>query len=491
MDKTSTTSDNRYTYISIMAAIILLSLIIIPFTTGWKQGLFPDADDLGSGLYDALQEIAEDSEYAWRNVVVIGTLFAAICDAFLFIASLCKHKLISSVFALGGSTTMVWFMCAFIDINGFDAVFDFENSGTTIGFWIPFILFIVCSVLAIKIPYEEDNESTDPQNELNRSDDMKLTKYMHNHYYDGSKYTKCPHCIEKGFIPANDVKSDEVNIKSDTQTPTSVSIHPPVASGRFQAYGRADSKTVDMIYGGNPSSAAFFSDINKAPDEPKVNSQDNSVEFFSDVRPRTDTTPHPQAEKSFFSDINKAPNEPKVNSQDNSEKLFSDVRPQADTTPHPQVEKESNEKVSLQDEISSARHIASQDSKTIAFYDIDSTEPVVGWLVALNGSYIGESFCLKAGRNNIGRWTKMDVALPQEASVSRDRHAILTFDPSGKKFFIQPGEGGALVYLNDNILLTPLEIHDGDVVRLGDCRLLFKSLCGEAFTWDTYLKGNN
>jgi len=163
MSEISTTNSNKFTYIIIMSIAMMLSLIIIPFSTGWLDGLIPEVDDLGHGLFDVLQELAEDGEDAWRSVIVRGTLFAAICDVILFLASVCKSKIMSILSSLGGIITMVWSMFMYIDLNDFDAVFDFDDCGTTIGFWIPFILFIICFILAVRIPSESNNTSMDTQ----------------------------------------------------------------------------------------------------------------------------------------------------------------------------------------------------------------------------------------------------------------------------------------------------------------------------------------
>lgn len=171
MDEITTTRNNKYTYIIVLSIVMMLSLIIIPFSTGWKNGLIPESEDWGHGLFDAFQEIAEDSEEAMHDVIIMGTLFAAICDTILCLASICKSKAMSIISALGGIITMFWTMFVFIDLNDFDAVFDFEDCGTTIGFWIPFIIFAVCFILAIRIPSESDNESDDTQIESNTNNE--------------------------------------------------------------------------------------------------------------------------------------------------------------------------------------------------------------------------------------------------------------------------------------------------------------------------------
>ena len=125
-----------------------------------------------------------------------------------------------------------------------------------------------------------------------------------------------------------------------------------------------------------------------------------------------------------------------------------------------------------------------EDEKTIAIYDPENMEPVVGWLVCVKGAYKGESFELKTRRNTIGRSLKMDIALAKELSVSRDRHAIITYEPIKRKFYIQCGEGSGLTYVNNEVLMTPREIVDYDLIRMGNCKLILRTLCNGEFSWN-------
>jgi predicted RNA-binding Zn-ribbon protein involved in translation (DUF1610 family) len=128
-----------------------------------------------------------------------------------------------------------------------------------------------------------------------------------------------------------------------------------------------------------------------------------------------------------------------------------------------------------------------EDVKTMAFYNLDDTEPVVAWLVCLRGAYPGQSFTLKTGRNNIGRAMNMDVALAKETSVSRNKHAVLTYEPQKRAFYIQPGDGNGLTYLNDEPVLTFVPVKNRDKIKMGNSMYIFLSLCGEDFTWDDYI----
>jgi hypothetical protein len=123
------------------------------------------------------------------------------------------------------------------------------------------------------------------------------------------------------------------------------------------------------------------------------------------------------------------------------------------------------------------------DGKTRAIYDFPE-EPVVGWLVCVKGEHKGEGFILRAGRNSIGRNLEMDVRVAKEGSVSRNKHAILTFEPKKQIFLVQPGEGSGLTYLNDELVLAPQEIKDYDRLTLGKAEFLLRSFANERFNWD-------
>lgn len=136
----------------------------------------------------------------------------------------------------------------------------------------------------------------------------------------------------------------------------------------------------------------------------------------------------------------------------------------------------------------SASNIADDDGKTVGIYKNVYTEPVVGWLVCIKGESIGESYSLKTGKNSIGRGVDMDVMLANESSVSRNRHAVLTFEPKKRRFLLQPGDGNGMVYLNDELLLEFREIESRDIIQLGEALFMFYPFCGEDFTWDDYIE---
>jgi hypothetical protein len=112
--------------------------------------------------------------------------------------------------------------------------------------------------------------------------------------------------------------------------------------------------------------------------------------------------------------------------------------------------------------------------------------PVVGWLVVIEGPGRGKSVTLGYGMNPIGREPGNRVVLPfGDMQISRTKHATVTYDPRGRKFFIQHGESSNLTYVGELPVLSPVELKSGDIIRLGDTTVLkFIPLCGDDFNWD-------
>lgn len=125
------------------------------------------------------------------------------------------------------------------------------------------------------------------------------------------------------------------------------------------------------------------------------------------------------------------------------------------------------------------------EEKTIGFFsETMGSEPVVGWLVCVEGKHLGEDFKLKSGRNFIGRSSIMDIALARDSTVSRERHAIVVYEPRGNLFLVQPGESKELSYLNDEVVLAPKELKMHDRLTVGKTELMFIPCCTEQFHWD-------
>ena len=133
--------------------------------------------------------------------------------------------------------------------------------------------------------------------------------------------------------------------------------------------------------------------------------------------------------------------------------------------------------------------IIDDEEKTVGYYsDVSSgAEPVVGWLVCVEGIDFGRSFDLKAGKNFIGRNPIVnDIVLQGDNSVSREKHAIVVYDPKSSAFIVQPGMSSELFYVNEKVILQATVIKMRDIISVGNTKLMFMPFCGPDFSWDDY-----
>jgi hypothetical protein len=111
-------------------------------------------------------------------------------------------------------------------------------------------------------------------------------------------------------------------------------------------------------------------------------------------------------------------------------------------------------------------------------------DPVVGWLVIVNGKGKTNVLTLGYGMNSIGRNPDERISINfGDEEISRTQHAIITYDPRGRKFYVQHGGGKNLTYLADQPLLVPMELKGGEEILIGQTTLRFVPLCGEDFDW--------
>jgi len=115
--------------------------------------------------------------------------------------------------------------------------------------------------------------------------------------------------------------------------------------------------------------------------------------------------------------------------------------------------------------------------------------PVVGWLVCVEGKNRGRDYRIRAENNFIGRSQRMHVCIENDESVSRDKHAVISYNPRKNSFKISPGGSSGLVFLNDEDIDSPAELKPYDMIQLGDTRLMFVPFCGDKFQWDQPKEG--
>jgi len=112
-------------------------------------------------------------------------------------------------------------------------------------------------------------------------------------------------------------------------------------------------------------------------------------------------------------------------------------------------------------------------------------DPVVGWLVCIEGKEKGQDYRIHSDNNYIGRAESMDISIRNDDTISRENHAVISYDSRDKAFYFAPASGRGIVRLNDKAVLSTVELAANDVVEIGNTKLMFVPLCGGAFNWIT------
>ena len=123
-------------------------------------------------------------------------------------------------------------------------------------------------------------------------------------------------------------------------------------------------------------------------------------------------------------------------------------------------------------------------TQRVIFKDL-KINPVVGWLVCVAGQERGRDYRIRSEKNAIGRSESMDICITGDDSISRERHAVISYNPKANSFRVMPGDGPGLVFLNDAEVSQPMDLAAYDVIELGKTRLLFVPLCNDRFQWTT------
>lgn len=112
-----------------------------------------------------------------------------------------------------------------------------------------------------------------------------------------------------------------------------------------------------------------------------------------------------------------------------------------------------------------------------------SIDPVVGWLVCVEGPCRGKDFRIHAGYNYIGRESG-DIRLEGDNQISRQHHAMIAYDSADHSYYFGPSGGRNLVRVNGKTILNAVDIHNYDVLTIGGGKYLFVALCGSHFGWN-------
>lgn len=126
----------------------------------------------------------------------------------------------------------------------------------------------------------------------------------------------------------------------------------------------------------------------------------------------------------------------------------------------------------------------SMNDKTVAMIKHEiGADPVVGWLVCVDGSQKGRDYRLHADNNFIGRDPSMDVCINDE-TVTRLKHAIVSYDEADGTFYISAADGRSIVRHNGEALFGTAKLAAYDDLTIGSLKLKFVPMCVTGtFSW--------
>ena len=110
-------------------------------------------------------------------------------------------------------------------------------------------------------------------------------------------------------------------------------------------------------------------------------------------------------------------------------------------------------------------------------------EPVVGWLVCIEGADKGKDFSILAKNNSIGRGESMDICIKGDTTISRENQARIAYDEKNNAFHLIPGESANNIYIGTEPIYVPTVLEENTVIEIGETKLMFVPFCGERFLW--------
>lgn len=299
------------------------------------------------------------------------------------------------------------------------------------------------------------------------------------HYYDGDEYSECPHC--KAGMPRQEIPRARKDY-DDSDAPK-----------KPKKKEKSENNTEKAEKKGFLASMRDFFSHEKKEEPPKPEPVSEPPEEPIHEQDDTDDKPKSGPDSGSGSDNGDGQNGRKGN----------DTLPEWEVIKREQEkkrEREGGDKEENSNSLTSQLNsVTSSDGpRTVSYWNIGDTRnydysfhgnPVVGWLVCVSGPEQGASYPLKAGENSVGRDRKMDVAIQADGKISGE-HTAISYDPSGRKFYLRPEGKRGMCYLNDarDAVLQTTEIKERDVLRMGDTKLMLVPFCGENFSWEDWIE---
>lgn len=130
-----------------------------------------------------------------------------------------------------------------------------------------------------------------------------------------------------------------------------------------------------------------------------------------------------------------------------------------------------------------ARRVDEENKTKGTFQKKLGIDPVVGWLVCVDGADKGKDYRLLGRINSIGRSESMDVCVKGDMTISSVNHARIGYGDKNNRFTLIPADGKSVIYLNGDEVYIPTVLNAYDTIELGETTFVFIPFCSDRFTW--------
>lgn len=282
------------------------------------------------------------------------------------------------------------------------------------------------------------------------------------HFFDADKYTVCPHC-------GAPKRPDNWETENNQEKEQKISTEKSKKKGFFWKSSKREESNTDNKEIGNSISATgdvtLVAGKKKELDIQVAEELSVSAEEVKGSIPETEVLI-----KSFWSEEEKETqsfdNRPTQKQSVNKQITLDDVK---------------TETIHTFKRTGTGQNVGERNEGGLNKPDT-RIEPVVGWLVCVEGKYKGCSFSLKTGINVIGRNEDADICLREDGMVSRHKHAVIIYEPKQKEFIACQGET-SMTYYNEELLFGQQKLKAYDALEIGEGNYLFIPFCGEQFDW--------
>ncbi|WP_067141530.1 FHA domain-containing protein [Oceanivirga salmonicida] len=121
--------------------------------------------------------------------------------------------------------------------------------------------------------------------------------------------------------------------------------------------------------------------------------------------------------------------------------------------------------------------------KTLAYIE-ENVDPVVAWLVCIEGAERGKEYRLKDGRNFVGSSPNMDVCILGDDKIAKENHFSISYNNKQRIFVISPGSSGNIIYVDKKALYETKTIENFSLIEVCDTKLVLIQFCGDNFSWE-------